>query len=72
MFIFNSHYLNCLHLIGSIEITSGNAGINNPLFNHCRFHWHFSGMCDMMKSAGIGGGPVLNICLMIGAGYSAK
>lgn len=24
------------------------------------------------QSAGIGGGPVLNICLMVGAHYSAK
>lgn len=25
-----------------------------------------------MQAAGIGGGPILNICLMIGLGYSAK
>lgn len=26
----------------------------------------------LFKSAGIGGGPILNICLMLGMGYSAK
>jgi uncharacterized membrane protein YfcA len=25
-----------------------------------------------VKSAGIGGGPILNICLMLGLGYDAK
>lgn len=27
---------------------------------------------NYIQSAGIGGGPVINICLMIGAGYSTK
>lgn len=39
---------------------------------HRKFRWHFTGTLHLSQSAGIGGGPIINICLMMGLGYSSK
>ena len=49
-----------------------NAPGSYRLLHYRRLHRHFSSMIPITQSAGIGGGPILNICLMIGFGYSAK
>lgn len=36
------------------------------------FYWHFSSNSSNTEAAGIGGGPIINICLIIGLGYETK
>jgi uncharacterized membrane protein YfcA len=40
--------------------------------NNRKFRWYFAGTHGLTESAGIGGGPIINICLMIGLGYTSK
>lgn len=42
------------------------------LCNNREFYWAFAGDIFFTQSAGIGGGPILNICLMIGLDKSAR
>lgn len=39
---------------------------------HRHFHWHLAGNTGLTQAAGIGGGPIINICLIIGLGYETK
>lgn len=39
---------------------------------HRHLHWHLAGKSALTQAAGIGGGPIINICLIIGLGYETK
>lgn len=42
------------------------------LYLHRHFHRHLAGKTSETQAAGIGGGPIINICLIIGLGYETK
>ena len=39
---------------------------------HRCFHRHLAGTLNLTQAAGIGGGPIINICLIIGLGFETK
>lgn len=39
---------------------------------HWCLHRNLTGIPPITQSAGIGGGPVINLCLMLGLGYSSR
>lgn len=58
--------------ISIIFILSGkNDSISHSIHHNRHFYRYLTSKKYCIKSAGIGGGPILNICLMLGFGYEA-
>ena len=55
-----------------IQFYRENVSRSNRVCHYCCFYRNFTGKLVLIKSAGIGGGPILNICLMLGLGYDTK
>ena len=51
---------------------NGNTLRNHRIFYHRHLHRNLTGTNNLTQSAGIGGGPIINICLMVGLGLDAK
>jgi hypothetical protein len=45
---------------------------NSDIWFYRLIYWNITGWNQFIKAAGIGGGPILNICLMLGLGYETK